>query len=193
MNDQGRTFLFMGRPGCGKDTQGHLLADKINAKLFSSGEIFREIVKSGSVAGKRLQEGLHAGMLMPIWFACYLFEGALIDLKEGENIVFQGACRILPEAELFHEIHDWLARTYTVIYLDISEETMKQRVLYRKETGSGRVEDGEHAIQNRINEFNTKTVPSIEFFKSKGTVISINGEQPPEKVHEEVLKALALS
>ncbi len=149
----------MGRPGCGKDTQGKLLADTMSARLFSSGEVFRSIIKAGTAAGKRLQADLDAGMLMPIWFACYLFEGALIQLKEDENIVFQGACRIVPEAQLFDEIHTWMKRPYTVIYLDISEEEMRNRVQYRR--GEGRADDEEHAIQNRINEFNTKTTHSI--------------------------------
>jgi adenylate kinase len=188
----GRTFLFMGRPGCGKDTQGHLLADKIHTKLFSSGEVFRNIIGSGSAAGNRLKADLDAGMLMPTWFASYLFEGALVGLKEEENIVFQGACRILPEAQLFHEIHEWMGRPYTVLYLDISEEEMKKRVLYRIEGGSERGDDGEHAMQNRINEFNTKTAQSVEFFKSKGMLVSINGEQSKEGVHTEVLKVLGL-
>ncbi len=187
---QGRTFLFMGRPGCGKDTQGHLLADKIHTTLFSSGGVFREIIKSGTAAGKRLQADLDAGILMPIWFAQYLFEGALMDLKEEDNIVFQGACRKLPEAELFHEIHEWLQRPYTVIYLDISEETMKKRVFHRIEKGSDRADDGDHAIQNRINEFNKWTVPSIEFFKSKGVVVSVDAEPAIEEIHANVLKAL---
>ncbi len=188
---KGRTFLFMGRPGCGKDTQGHLLAEKIGSKLFSSGEVFRAIIKSGTAAGKRLESDLHAGFLMPIWFACYLFEGALMGLNEEDDIVFQGACRKLPEAELFNEIHEWLKRPYTVICLDINDETMKKRIGHRRDA-SGRVEDGEHAIQTRIDEFNKWTVPSIEFFKSKGTVISVNAEQPIEEVHKDVLKALGI-
>lgn len=187
---KGHTYLFMGRPGCGKDTQGHLLADQIHTKLFSSGEVFRNIIKSGTAAGKRLQADLDAGILMPIWFAQFLFEGALMDLKEEDNIVFQGACRKLPEAELFHEIHEWLGRPYTVIYLDISDETMKKRVGYRKETGQGRADDEEHAIQNRIDEFNKWTIPSVEFFKSKGTLISVDAEPSIEEIHANVAKAL---
>jgi adenylate kinase len=186
---QGHTYLLMGRPGCGKDTQGKLLAEKLGARLFSSGEKFRELVRSGSAAGKRLKEDLENGMLMPVWYACFLFEGAILDLTADDFIVFQGACRILPEAELFDELHTWLKRPYTVIYIDITEDTMRQRVAHR---GEGRAEDGAHAIQNRITEFNTKTVPSIEFFKSKGTLISVSGEQSIEKVHQDVLAALGI-
>jgi len=187
---QGRTFLFMGRPGCGKDTQGQLLADKIKSQLFSSGEVFRNIIKSGTAAGRRLQADLDAGILMPVWFACYLFEGALVGLKEEDNIVFQGACRILPEAQLFHDIHEWLGRPYTVLYLDISEETMLKRIAYRR--GSGRADDAETAIHNRINEFNTKTVPSVDFFKAKGTLVSVTGESSIEEIHKQVLQAVGL-
>ena len=180
----------MGRPGCGKDTQGHMLADKIHTKLFSSGEVFRAHIKNGTAAGKRLQADLDAGILMPIWFAQFLFEGALLDLKEEDNIVFQGACRKLPEAELFHEIHKWLKRPYTVIYLDISEDTMKKRVGYRKTTAQGRADDEAHAIQNRIDEFNKLTVPSIEFFRSKGVVVTVDAEPSVDDIHANVLQVL---
>ena len=127
---------------------------------------------------------------MPVWFACFLFEGALLELGEEENLVFQGAARILPEAQRFHEVHEWLQRPYTVIYLDISEETMKKRIGHRRE--GGRADDAEHAIQNRINEFNTKTVPSLEFFKSKGTLVSVNAEPSIDDIHTEVLKVLEI-
>ena len=67
---------------------------------------------------------------------------------------------------------------------------MKKRIPFGR--GKGGADDAETSIQNRINEFNTKTIPSVEFFKSKRTIVSVSGELSVDEVHKEVLNAIGL-
>lgn len=185
------TFITLGRPGSGKGTQGNLLAQKIGGKVYSSGKEFRELAAGERYLGRHLKMALDAGELMPTWLASYLHQKTLFNLEPEDKIVLEGTCRIKPEAELFHEVVAWLERPYRVVYLEVSEDEMVRRLRKRLEV-DGRADDAEKSIPVRIQEFNTKTVPTIEFFRSVGVLVSVNGEGEIEKVHQDVSKALGL-
>lgn len=186
-----RTFLMMGAPGSGKGTQAKLLAEKIGARVYSSGSRLREMAATGSYFGKRAKEVMERGDLMPVWVSQYLFEEALIALEPADAIVFEGSGRILDEAMRFHEAAVWLKRPYKAVYLEASEENLKQRLLKRQGI-EGRADDAEAALAERFQNFRTLTSQSIEYFKQEGTLTVINGEQSIEAVHADVLKALQL-
>ncbi|MDO8548123.1 MAG: nucleoside monophosphate kinase [bacterium] len=187
-----KTFLMMGAPGSGKGTQATLLAQKIGGRVYSSGARLRGMVATGSYFGKRAQEVMTKGDLMPVWVSQYLFEEALVGLEPTDAIVFEGSCRILEEAKRFHEVAQWLERQYTAIYLEASEESLKERLLKRQGI-EGRADDADATLAERFEKFYTLTLASIEYFKKEGTLIVINGEQSIEAVHMDILKALKLS
>ncbi len=147
------------------------------------------MIAEGKYLGSRLKEAMEAGELVPSWLASYMFEKVLFSLEFADEVIFESGCRIKPEAELFDEINVWLGRPYKVIYLEVSEEATKVRLLNRQNE-ENRADD--HSIEKRIEEYRNKTIPSVEFFKTKGSLISINGEQSIEAVHRDILNALAL-
>lgn len=185
------TFLMVGRPGSGKGTQAKLLADKIGAQLFSTGNNFRAWAAGESYVGKRLKGAMEAGELLPNWLASYTFEQVIFSLEPENKIVFEGACRTGPEAVLFDEISKWLPRPYTAVYLNISEEEAWKRLLQRSKN-SGRADDNEDVIRTRFEEYKKKNEAVIDHFRSVGMLVEINGEQPIELTHNDVLKALNL-
>jgi adenylate kinase len=185
------TFLMVGRPGSGKGTQAKLLAEKINAPVFSTGNEFRSLAAGTSYLGQRLKGAMESGELLPHWLASYTFEKVLFSLQPEDKIVFEGACRTGPEAELMHEISLWLPRPYKGVYLRISEEEAWKRLLNRAHT-EGRADDDDAAIRKRFEEYKIKNEAVIEHFRKEGSLVEVNGEQSIEAVHAEVLKALNL-
>ena len=184
--------MIMGRPASGKGTQAALLAQKIpNARIVSLGKEFRSLVAGETLVGKQLKVDLEAGKLSPSWLAEYTCEKVLFSIGENDKVVFDSGCRIKREAELFDEICQWLGLPYVVVYIDVSEEEVTRRIIERKKI-EGRADDAESSIGKRISEFNTKTTLSIDFFKSKNNLLIVNGEQPMDKVHQDVLKVLGL-
>ena len=184
MDSLAHLFLFVGRPASGKETQGRLLSDKLNAELFMTGGRFREIIASGSPLGQRIKADYDSGKLMPAWVAVYLFQEFLFALPDDEHAVFEGTGRALHEAELFEATTKWLERPYTVFNLEVSEETVIKRSLARARDA---VDGSEEALRTRLEEYMHTTQPAIDYFTALGKCVTIDGEQPVEKIHEEVM------
>lgn len=186
MNDP-RTIFFLGKPGCGKGTQAKLLSERTGWTAMSSGSQFRAIATEDTQLGRKVKDEITAGLLMPDWFAMYLYLKALFALGEQESVIFDGFGRKEPEAKLDIDSHVWLGRPMTVINLSISDETMRARIQNRSKT---EVRADDAAVEKRMAEYRTYTDPALQIFRDEGLLIDIDGEQTPEKIAEDVRKAL---
>lgn len=184
-----KAILFVGKSGCGKGTQADLLKEKIGYNTFSSGRRFREIAASGTSLGARVKNVIDNGIFMPHWFATYVFQEKVFNTSSSEGIIFDGVARKEQEAKLFNDVMSWVERSYVVIYLKVSEESVRGRLVKRKEI-EGREDDSEEGISARLGQFNDETRKSIEYFRGLDRVIDIDGEGTPEEIHEEILSKL---
>lgn len=184
-----RTFLMMGRPGAGKGTQATLLAKKINAEIYSSGNRLREMGKGTGFVAQKIKKVMEEGDLLPAWFSSHLFVEVLLGLQPEDPIVFEGACRRLLEAHDFVEVAEWLERPYAAVFLNISDAEVEKRLTVRKNV-QGRQDDASDTVLHRIAEYEQNTQKAVEFFRSQGTLVEINGEQDIERVHQDILGAL---
>jgi len=177
----------MGKTGSGKGTQAKLLADALQFKIFSTGDKAREIGAQESSLGRRIRE-IHVSGWIPEWLASYLMVKVLLEEATDEGLVFESVARKPVEAEKFHEIHEMLNRSYIVVYFDIDDEVVVERMRARGRDES----DSEANIQNRLRAFNDETLKSLEFFKSHNKVVVVNADQNPEKVFEDVLSLITV-
>lgn len=183
---------MMGRPGCGKGTQAKLLAEHLHAQIFSSGGRYREIAGEDTFIGHKIKGIIDSGGLTPAWFAAYLFTESILAVPSLETaIVYEGAGRKPEEAERIHEILEWLTRPYAVVHLDVSEEEIRSRLLKRAEL-EGRKDDSANSIEIRLRAYAEDTAHSIEYFRSCGKVLEINGNQPEEAVFAEILEKISM-
>lgn len=180
---------MVGKPGSGKGTQAKLVADKTGWKVFSTGDKFRELKKSDTLLGRKIKETIDNGKLMPYWFASFLFQEAVIYLPAEEGIIYEGAGRLPSEANLFHDVMEWLERPYRAVYLDVHGDVSMDRLTKRKLI-EGRADDEEDKIKVRLAVHEKEVEPAMDVFREKGTLLHINGDQTIEKVHEEILMKL---
>lgn len=177
----------MGRPGSGKGVQTEILAAKLGSKVFSTGKRLRDIAKEDSVLGRKVGKILDSGDLVPSWLASFLFGEVFLSLNNKEVIIFDGIGRQESEAKLFAEICDWLGRDFQVINLDVSEKTVTGRI-NKRHVVEDRTDDDN--IQDRFTKYNTQTMPALNFFRSIGKVIDIDGEPLPDIVAAEIQEKL---
>lgn len=189
------TTIFIGRSGCGKGTQAELLKDRIH-KLdtekrpilyIETGDRFRKFIRGEEYSQKLSRELYENDERQPDFLACYMWGGMLIEeLEPNMHLVFDGAPRAHSEALLLTTALKFYKREKpTVVYLNVSRKWAEERLLSR-----GRADDRTLAkINKRLDWFELDVWPAVEYFKSNSLYrfIEINGEQPIEKVHQDIL------
>lgn len=182
-----RLFFFVGRPSSGKETQATRLAEKLGYTVLMTGKRFREIIASGSQLGARIKDTYEKGILMPTWVADYMLEDFLFNLPPTEGAVFEGSGRDLGQAETIEKVCEWLGRPYSVINLEVPEEEVIKRALLRGRDAA----DTEEVMKNRLSEYNKSTGAAIEYFRSIGKCIDIDGTPSPDEVSVAVESAVS--
>ncbi len=184
------TIFFIGKPGCGKGTQAKLLSEKTGWPVIGTSGGLREIVAEGGAVGHKLKETMDAGILTPFWLAGYVYLKSIFSVPENGSVIFDGANRTLPEAEMVMSSLVWLGRPFTIFHLQTSDEEIRKRIALRKEK-EGRSDD--HAIDKRLEEYYAYTDTVIEFYRKEGILIEINGERSREAIAEDVRAKLAIA
>ena len=182
-------FIIFGRSGAGKGTQSELLVKHFgNTIHVVTGDLLRDLAQRDTDSGKKIKKVLEAGGLPFDQIATTLWMHKLaFTLKEDQGVVCDGFPRRLREAQDLFEFLTWLERmdNTKVLLINISREESLKRLLKR-----GRGDDSAGAISSRLDWYEEKVVPAIDYFKSKGPVIEINGEQSIEGVFEEMLQKI---
>lgn len=176
---------IFGMPFSGKDTQGKRLADMLGATFLSSGKILRD--------SQQVKDTIDKGKLAPTK------DFLQIVLPEFSNPKYSGQPLILSSIGRWHgeeqSVIDALSRSQhplkAVLYLTIPDSEIQARfsALERSDRGN-RADDSPAIIEQRLSEFNEKTLPIIDFYKTAGLLIEINGNALRDQVTEEIINKL---
>lgn len=166
-----------------------MLAEKTGWKVVTAGEQFRMLAQEETPVGRKIKTEMESGELAPHWFAMYLYLKSLFSFEDGTDIIFDGFNRKLPEAELAIDSLRWLGRSFSIVYLAVSDEEVRQRLAKRKGI-EGRTDDD--AVEERLKEYYQHTDPAVQIFRDAGALVEINGEQAVEAIAIDINKALSL-
>ena len=175
----------MGQTGCGKGTQADLLAKELGYEIFSTGEKSREYAAMDTPLG-RLIARMHVVGWIPEWLASYLMTKALIEDFADTGLVFESVARKPLEAEKLHEIHESVERSYIVIYMECSDEVVRERQLARGREGYDTPEN----VALRMQAFENETRQSLKLFEDRGKLVTISADQPIEDVFQAIMAAI---
>lgn len=176
-------IILIGIQGSGKSTQGNLLSQKLSIPYLSSGHIFREMSKEKTPLGRFLKETMNAGYLIPDDKTLEIVEEYLKHPEYEKGYILDGFPRTVKQAEEFAN------GIKAVFYLKVSDKEALWRLAGRDEEGI-REDNTLKAIMKRIDLFHAKTRPVIDFYRQKGVLFEIDGEQTIEQIHEEILSKL---
>lgn len=181
-----KSVVLMGKIASGKGTQAEAILHHFGGTLYSNGNKVREGAQSPTAFGAKMKEMYEEGYLMPEWIASYWMTHALVSQFVDERVVFEAVAKKPNEAELFHEIHDWIDRPYVVFNLEIPDDEVRSRSAAR----SRDVVDSEKSVEKRLEEYHTYTDHSIEYFRTQGTLIDIDGTVTPDEVTSQIFNYL---
>jgi len=162
----------LGGPGSGKGTQCERLVQKYGFVHLSSGDLLRDEVASGSEKGKELNEMMQKGMLVPREVVLDLIKQAMIrSLANAKGYLIDGYPR---EIEQGVDFEDKIAPCTLILYFDVSDDVMLQRLLKRAQS-SGRVDDNEETIKKRLDTFHKVSEPVMQKYAEKVATIKAEG------------------
>ena len=193
-----RTFIFIGRSGCGKGTQARLLIQEIEQRdpekrpvfYLETGARFREFIKGDKYSNKLALKVAEAGERQPDFLAVWNWSQMFVtEMDQEKHLVVDGMPRSYQEALVFDSaINFYNLPKPTVIYLNVSKEWSRQRLTQR-----GRADDIlPEVIEKRLSWFDTEVNPAIEYFKHHPGYyfVEVNGEQSIEKVFKDLTSRL---
>jgi adenylate kinase len=184
-------LLLVAPPGAGKGTQARALSEHFGIEAISTGDLLRQEVSLGTPLGLAARSYLDRGDLVPdeLMRDMVLAEVLAADAKGG--FLLDGYPRNLAQAEEAH----CLARDHGIaidaaIYLDVRREELLRRLLGRAGTES-RGDDKEATIRHRLEVFESQTRPLLEYYRERGLLLSVDGEQAVSNVTADIVSALA--
>ena len=201
--------ILLGPPGAGKGTQAARIVEKYGVPHISTGDIFRANIKAGTELGKRAQEYMNRGELVPDELVVEIATDRLAadDCKEG--FLLDGFPRTVFQAEKLDEFMASKGRKIEhVLNIEVGRDDLMARLTGRrvcKSCGASfhvvnippkqegicdncgaelvqRADDNEETASNRIEVYNRETKPLIDYYEKAGNIVNIDGGKAAEDV-----------
>ncbi|WP_427916559.1 adenylate kinase [Thermincola ferriacetica] len=209
--------MIMGPPGAGKGTQAEVLVKELNITHISTGDMFRAAIKEGTEMGKKAKEYMDKGQLVPDEVVVGMVKDRLSQPDCEKGFLLDGFPRTIAQAEALSKTLDEMGiKLDGVINIEVPREKLLARLTGRrvcKSCGASyhvlfnppekegvcnncggelyqRSDDNEETVNNRLDVYEEQTQPLIDYYKEKGLLININGDQPIDKVLADILAAL---
>ncbi len=168
-------ILLIGSQGSGKSTQAEILAKDLNLPKITVGDIYRKLAQQDSKEGKRIKQILDQGQLVDDLTTSKIIRKRL-DQKDVQNgFVLDGYPRTLEQARLFDPEFD------KVFYLKLEAQKTIDRLLKR-----GREDDTEELIKKRLDLYQEQTRPLLDYYRSLGKLVEIDGGGTIEQVQSQI-------
>ncbi|MCB1019562.1 MAG: nucleoside monophosphate kinase [Acidobacteria bacterium] len=187
-------YIICGPQGSGKGTQSRLLCAAHDYAHISIGDIFRWHMSNHTKLAARIRRIMDSGRLVPDEIVEKVVRERLEQHDFNFGFVLDGFPRTRPQAEYLFENWD----VTKVIYLDIPDDIVVERVMRRAQMGLGggftkRADDNPETLKVRLEEYYNKTKPVLELYRRKGLLVTIDGDLPIREVFAQIAEALGLT
>lgn len=210
-------IVLLGPPGAGKGTQAQIIAKELELPHISSGDIFRENLKNETELGQTAKEYMNRGELVPDDVTIAMIRERLSRPDCADGALLDGFPRTPAQAEALGEMLAELGGEVAIVpYIKVSEGELIERlsgrltckaeghIFHKKynppETpgvcdydGSElyqREDDQVETVARRIRVYMEQTEPLIDYYRERGLLAEIDGEQPIENVTKDLFDAL---
>ena len=179
-------LALFGPPGAGKGTQSEFLLKKYNLFYISTGDLLRKEIAGKTRLGLEAQNIIAAGGLVSDEIIVQIIEKTITDNPGSNGFLFDGFPRTYIQAYILEGLMLKLHTSLNcLISLNVPEEESVRRLMSRGLT-SGRSDDNESVIRNRLREYNQKTLPVLQFYRDKGIFVEMDGTASIETVRERI-------
>ncbi|MFN0009414.1 MAG: adenylate kinase [Planctomycetota bacterium] len=211
-----RVVILFGPPGAGKGTQASRLAAALSLPHISTGDILRANREQGTALGRRAQEFMDAGKLVPDDLVLEMLFDRVTKKDCARGYLLDGFPRTLPQAE---ELARRLPKdaAVQVVNIAVSDRSLVDRITGRRICRScknihhvktappkvsgrcdrcggeleQRVDDTEGVLRERLAVYRRQTQPVEAAYRSRGLLVEIDGDRTPDAVFESLRQAVS--
>lgn len=202
--------ILLGAPGAGKGTQAVRLAKRYNIPHISTGDIFRSNIKERTPIGIVAKSYIDKGQLVPDEVTIQIVKERLEkdDCKNG--YLLDGFPRTVSQAEAL----DGFSEIDSVVNIDVPLHKLMRRITGRRVCGKcgesyhidyldgstscrkcdgeliQRADDNEETVGKRLEVYEKQTAPLIDYYKSKGKLIDVDGDGDIDSVFAAIVERL---
>jgi adenylate kinase len=188
------------------------MAAKYTIPHISTGDIFREMRAQNSALGKKVRGLIDNGNLVPDEITNQIVADRLAKPDCNEGFILDGYPRNIGQAKFLEQKKS----VSKCISIEVSDAESIKRItarrvcsvckadfntVYIKPKKEGicdkcngkllqRDDDTPDAVKKRLEIYYKETKPLLDFYKKKGVLLKVNGEQPVDKVFKDVVAGL---
>jgi adenylate kinase len=214
-----RTYLILfGAQGSGKGTQARMLQERLGVPQVATGDLFRANLGQGTELGKLARSYMDRGELVPDSLTVEMVKDRLSQPDAANGVIFDGFPRNLAQAEALDVmLVRWGAGITAAVYIRLDRDRLMRRItgrrtctscqaVYHVESNPPKVDRvcdvcggevvqraddvDEAAVARRLELYFDQTAPVIEYYRGKGLLKEVDGDQGIEVVQSAILAAL---
>ena len=203
-------LLLFGSPGSGKGTQARLLSEHLGLRVVSTGELLRVAAARDTPLGRELQLILATGKYVGDQTVNEIVN-AQLDGLNGAGMILDGYPRTVEQASFLDTaLAGRGCPPPTAVHLEVPKQVLVKRLTSRAQCpvcqriyesaegvcGNCRVsltrrdDDDPEVVLSRLETYLAKTAPVIQHY-SRGTLVQVDGNQPPDRVFEQIFSAIS--
>ena len=203
-------LILLGPPGAGKGTQAQRLVQKYGILHLSTGQMLRAAIADGTPVGIRVKALIERGALVPDEIVVGIIADRIARPDARRGFVLDGFPRSLPQARALDRMIDARA-PLVIVDIDVPDETLVARLQARRicrncgwnaapgVTGCERCggplvqrsDDGLEVVRERLRVYARSTRPIVEFYETRSTFRSVDGDQTLDSVAADIAAAVA--
>lgn len=211
--------VLLGPPGAGKGTQCSLLVERLGLPRIATGDLLRDAIASDSTIGHLVKPFLDRGELAPDATVVELVRERLRQPDAAAGAILDGFPRTITQAVALDQVVASLGRRVSrVVYLRVSVDEVVRRIAARYVCGQcaapyhlvlsppqvagvcdlcasalvQRTDDTPAVVRRRLEVYESQTAPLVDFYRTHGLLVEIDGTRNTESVFQEILAALEI-
>ena len=213
-----KIIVLMGAPGAGKGTQARLLQERLGLPQISTGDIFRALKHADTPLAHEVRDIMERGQLVPDELTIRLVKERTAQDDCRNGYILDGFPRNTHQAASMEQLAMEQGHSIVAVLIDVPHDILEKRMtgrrncpvcgeiynIYFKPPQNDnvcdlhpqaqlvhRADDNVETVKARLETYDEKTRPLIDYYKAKGVLQTVDGTREPEAIYGDVARVVS--